>query len=253
MKRLLLIFLLMALGAGTALAAPLSFLSDRDFAPYSMMQDGKPAGIDVEVFSEACKRAGVEYSLELVPWDELLRRFKRGECQGAFSLFRTPEWEACAWFVDQAAMHYSDYALFTRVGSDLVFRSWEDLQGKRIGAAGGFALSEDFHDAWKKGIFTGRPYKGEAACVGALLKGEIDAFAGQVDSTHYHLSRMGMTSTVVSLPKMLRLQRPAHIAFSRAAKVKGMESIANRLGDALLSMYRDGTYNTIARRYLFRF
>lgn len=254
MKRLLLIVLTLLLGTGSALAAgQLRILSDRDFAPYSMMQNGKPAGIDVEVFAEACKRAGVDYSLQLVEWEDLVQQLKTGRCHGAFSLFRTPERESNVLFVDLAVMHYSDYGLFTRVGSGLTFDSWDDLQGKRIGSIGGFAMSDEFQQAQEKGVFAGRNYLDEASCVGGLLKGEIDGFVGQLDTTHYQLNRMGMTNTVVYLPRLVRSRRPAYIGFSRAALEKGLEGMAERLGKALQSMYRDGTYNTIARRYLFRF
>lgn len=254
MKRLLLIVLTLLLGTGSALASEqLKVLSDRDFAPYSMIQNGKPSGIDVEVFAEACKRAGVDYSLQLVEWEDLVKRLHTGQCHAAFSLFRTPEREKDVLFVDRAVMHYSDYGLFTRVGSGLAFDSWDDLRGKRIGSIGGFAMSDGFQQAAKNGIFTSRAYVDEASCVGGLLKGEIDGFVGQLDTTHYQLNRMGMTNTVVYLPKLVRSRRPAYIGFSRAALSERLEGVAARLGKALQSMYRDGTYNSIARRYLFRF
>jgi len=244
-----LLFVFLFCGWGRA-EEPLRFVSDSNFAPYSMLQDGKPAGIDVEVFQEAARRAGIPYALQLVAWEEVVRKVKSGEAHGGFSFFRTPEREEYALFVEEAVVHYSDYVMFTRNGHTFPFREWSDLDGKRIGVNKGFSFSEAFGAG---GDVVLKEFDSEAESIAALLKGRVDGFVGQLDTTYYQLGRMGMSSTVIYLPKVVMKDRPAYMVMARNSELKKKEQIARRLGLALRSMYRDGTYNRIARRYLFRF
>jgi len=118
----------------------LLFVADADFAPYSMLTEGLPAGIDVDVLTEAAQRAGLVIDIQFKPWDELIEMVKKGECDGAFGLFRNPDREKYAMFMEAAPIHYSDYVLFTKVGSKFSFRTYDDLHGKTIGRIAGVTL-----------------------------------------------------------------------------------------------------------------
>ncbi|WP_147819572.1 substrate-binding periplasmic protein [Salidesulfovibrio onnuriiensis] len=251
--KLILALLFVFLCCGGAQAEKLKFVADNNFAPYSMSQDGKAAGIDVELFQEAARRADIAYELELMPWEQVVQRVRTGACDGAFSFFRTPEREAYAVFAEEAVVHFSDYVLFTRNGHSFEFRTWDDLDGKRIGVNKGFRFSEEFDDNVAKGDIVRVEFDSEAKSIAALLKGQVDAFIGQLDTTYYQLDRMGMASTVIYLPTLVKKDRPAYMVISKNADLQNKEQIARRLGIALRSMYRDGTYSKIARRYLLRF
>lgn len=239
--------------AAWAGAQPLTFVGDSGFAPYSMLQGGKAVGIDVEVFQEAARRAGIDCAVELVPWEQVVQRIKSGKSHGGFSFFRSPAREEYALYVDQAPVHTSDYVMFTRNGHTFDFRDWQDLRGKRIGVNKGFRFSEAFDAQVAQGVIEQVEFDSESQNIAALLKGRVDAFIGQLDTTYYQLERMGMSSTIVYLPKVVMKDRPAYLVFSKNSGLKNTEQLARRFGMALRTMYRDGTYNKIARRYLFRF
>lgn len=243
----------MTILAGTASAQSLLFLTDRDFAPYSMISQGKPAGIDVDVFREAAKRAGLAVDIQFKPWDELIRMVENGECDGAFSFFRTPEREESAIFADSVPIHYSDYVLFTRVSDTFSFKTYDDLSGKVIGTKRGINLGKEFADARDSGIMTMKEYDDLSAALKGLIMGEIDAYAGNIDVTNYRLKTMGMTSSIIYLPKKIVEQRPAYMVLSRASKMAEKELVIQKLEVALDRMRRDGTYNSLARHYLIRF
>ena len=191
----------------TFLAAPvqagqnLLFVADVDFAPYSMITEGQPAGIDVDVLAEAAKRAGFAIDIEFKPWDELIETLKKGECDGAFGLFKDPGREKYALFMDASPIHYSDYVLFTKVGSKFSFRSYADLNGKIIGRVAGITLGDEFEAAAVAGQMKVRNYPDLASALKGLLVNEINAFAGNIDVTYYRLKSMGMTSSIVYLPR----------------------------------------------------
>jgi len=251
--RLLAVALAITLLATPALAKNPLFIADIDFAPYAMISEGQPAGIDVEVLAEASRRAGLTLDIQFKPWDELIAMVKSGECDGAFSLFRTPEREKVAMFMEATPVHYSDYVLFTKVGNKFSFRSYDDLSDKTIGRVAGTNLGDDFEAALTNGTLTIKEYPDLATGLRGLLMGEIDAYAGNIDVTYTRLKTMGMTSAIVYLPKKLASQRPAYLVMSRASKFKDKDRLIQALEQQLDLMRKDGTYNKIAKRYLFRF
>lgn len=229
------------------------FVADVDFAPYSMITQGKASGIDVDIISEAAKRAGISIDLQFKTWDVLIKMVEEGECDGAFSLFHSPEREKKLMFMEAVPVHYSDYVLFTKVGDKFSFRSYDDLTGKVIGKIAGIDLGEEFLAARQQGKMTVNEYPDPPAALRALLMGEINAYAGNIDVTYARLKTMGMTSSIVYLPKKILEQKPAYLVMSRASDLENKEEVLQQLERALDQMRKDGTYNKIARRYLLRY
>jgi polar amino acid transport system substrate-binding protein len=253
MKKCLFVCLFLLFAATARAESPLQFLADRDFAPYSMVIDGEPTGIDVDVFNEAARRAGLELNIQTQPLETVLERLKNGSCDGALTLFRSPDRERYALFMEATPVHYSDYVLFTKVGGRFPFNSYDDLAGKVIGMVVGLDLGPEFAAARAKGDMLVKEYQDQRAIMAGLLGGEIDAFAGNIDVTYYRLKAMGMTSSVVYLDRKLLTGKPSYAVLSRAAKREDKAEIIQALERALDQMSKDGTYNAIARRYLLRF
>ncbi|CCH49549.1 substrate-binding periplasmic protein [Pseudodesulfovibrio piezophilus] len=245
--------LVLTIFASTAMAQHPVFVTNIDFAPYSMEKDGQPAGIDVDVITEAAKRAGLDIQIDMAPLDTLLLRLKTGECVGAFALFPTPDRDKVASFMRDAPIHFSEYVLFTKVGDTFSFDSYTDLKRKIIGRIAGTDLGKEFHDALDAGIMQAKDYPDLTAALRGLLSGEIDAYAGNIDVTYYRLKDMGLTSSIVYLPKKLLTKKPSYLALSRTSTYPHKEEILQALGIAISKMRQDGTYNKIARRYLIRF
>lgn len=243
----------MTILAGTSAAQNPLFLANIDFAPYSMITQGKPAGIDVDVMLEAAKRAGISIDIEFKPWDQVISMVEKGECDGAFAFFRTPEREKTVIFADAVPVHHSDYVLFTKVSDKFSFRTYNDLAGKIIGMQGGTDLGKEFTEARAKKVMDVKEYDDLAAALKGLLMGEIDAYAGNIDVTSYRLKAMGMTNSIVYLPKKLIEMKPAYMVLSRASKLKDKEVVLQKLELALDRMRKDGTYNKLARFYLVRY
>ncbi|EGB15377.1 extracellular solute-binding protein family 3 [Pseudodesulfovibrio mercurii] len=253
MKTILTVCLLLLFAATAGAAGPLHFVADADLPPYSMVTDGAPSGIDVDVFSEAARRAGLEVEIKTYPLETVLAMVRDGKCDGALGLFRTPERERYALFLDATPIHYSDYVLFTKVGNRFAFNGYPDLAGKVIGMAAGLDLGPDFAAARAKGDMIVKEYPDMRAIIAGLLGGEIDAFAGNIDVTYYRLKDMGLTSSIVYLDRKLLTDKPSYAVFSRAANLPDRDGTVQALERALDQMAKDGTYKTIARRYLLRF
>ena len=254
MRSLLLAALLsLTLLAATAHARAVKFVSDIDFAPYSMLVDGKPAGIDVEVLQAAADKAGVTIEIELKPWEQLIKMVETGTCDGAFALFLSPERQKTALFLEASPIHFSDYVLFTKVGDTFPFETYDDLTGKTIGKVKGISLGNDFARAEAEGKVTVHEFPDLTSSLTGLIQDQINAYAGNIDVTYYRLKAMGMTSSISYLSKKLVENQPSYLVMSRASDLEEKEDVLQRLGMALDTMRKDGSYNRIAKRYLFRF
>lgn len=250
---LALALVVLLLSAPAQAQQPPLFVADQDFAPYSMMVEGRPGGIDVDVLTEAGRRAGIAFNIELKPAPQVIAMLENGQCTAAFGLFRSPERERYGMYMDSVPLHTSDYVLFTKVGSDLTFVGYEGLTDKIIGRVTKTDLGPEFNKMADAGIFSVKDYSDQAAAINGLLKGEIDAFAGNIDVTYTRLKTMGMTSSIVYLPKKILEGKPAYLVFSRASDQTNKDLMLQKLERALDMMIKDGTYNKIARRYLLRF
>ncbi|WP_319541460.1 transporter substrate-binding domain-containing protein [uncultured Pseudodesulfovibrio sp.] len=231
----------------------LLFVADKDFAPYSMLVEGEPAGIDVDVLTEVARRAGIDLKIAFKSWETVVSMVKNGECDGATSFFKTPDREQYAMFMDAVPIHVSDYVIFTKVGGKFPFRTYEDLRGKILGKVSGMSLGDEFDAARTDGIMDIKEYQDVSGAVNGLLEGEIDGFVGNMDVTYNTLKPMGMTSSIVYLPKKVIDDKPSYAVFSRASGLKEKDLIIRKFEHILTQMREDGTYNTIAKRYLFRF
>lgn len=253
MRLSLLSLLLTALLAIPAWGQPMIFVANGDFAPYSTSLPDQPPGIDVDVFMEAAKRAGVEVKVVFRSLDQLLVMVEKGEADGALALFRTPEREQAMQFMLPAPIHYSDYVLFTKLSDKFSFRSYDDLKGKVVGRVSGVDLGEEFEAAAGNGVMTVVDYHDKTAALSGILTGEIDGFAGNIDVTYYRLKAMGMTSSIVYLPKKILSEKPAYVVLSKASTYPDKEVAFQQIERALAGMHKDGSYRKIAHRYLLRF
>lgn len=244
-------FLLLLVMPATA-QQPALFVANQDFAPYSMMIDGRPAGIDVDVLNEAGRRAGVDFNIELKPLSQAVSMLEDGRCEAAIGLFYSQHREQYGMYMDSVPVHTSDYVLFTKVGSRLQFNGYEDLSGKIVGKVASTDLGEEFREKGAT-VFDTKEYTDLTAAITGLVNGEIDGFAGNIDVTYHRLKDMGMTSSIVYLPRKILADKRAYLVFSRASKHPGKLEMLGKLERALDQMIKDGTYSKIARRYLIRF
>jgi len=236
-----------------ALARNVLIVANSDFAPYSMEQNGIPAGIDVDVIQKAAAHSGINIDVIFRPWDEMEAMVVNGECDGAISFFQTPDREKKFIFMKKAPIHFSDYVLFTKVGDKFSFRSYDDLADRIIGRVKQTDLGTEFKSAMESGVVQVKEYPDQAAAIRGLVLGEIDAFAGNIDVTYYRLKDMGMTSSIVYLPKKIISKKPAYLVMSRSSNIENKEQIFRQLETSISRMWKDGSYNTIARKYLLRF
>ncbi|MGE4553237.1 MAG: substrate-binding periplasmic protein [Desulfovibrionaceae bacterium] len=228
--------------------APLVFVADEAFPPFSFIQDGAPAGSDVELFREAAARAGFKAEIRLVPWARLIPMLQKGECAGAIGLLHLPARDAYAAFALAHPLHLSTYALYVKRGDRFPFDGVADLKGRTVGRVDELSMGLDFDRAASEGIFHIVQCSGIPDCIMALFQGRVDAFVSQTEVASYLLKRMGMTSTVTPLHKPLRGPHGSFVAVSRAG-TPDAEALAGRIDEAMRALVADGSYRKLMVRY----
>jgi polar amino acid transport system substrate-binding protein len=77
-------------GCGNAYPAGLVLVA-ADSSPTAYVKDGKPSGILVDVVTEAFRRTGEPFEVQVMPWARCLAEVRSGRVDGIFSVFKLPE------------------------------------------------------------------------------------------------------------------------------------------------------------------
>jgi len=179
-------FAFVAFASGSAAAAPptlkantLSIGSDLTYPPFAYMQDGKPAGFDVEFMENLAKRLQLTPEFKDTRFASLVTGARAGHFDViASTLYITPE--------RQAVLNFIPYV---QVGSSLLVlknssyrpASEQDLCGKRVGSIKGAswipklnALSGDYCARNKLAAIQTYEFDTDAQATQALRSGAID-------------------------------------------------------------------------------
>ncbi len=248
------IFFLCLIFSSMAKGSPLSLsvVSDDKFPPFSYKENGKVTGIDIDIINEMGKRLNIKFNISLVPWKRLIMMTQLGDCDGSMSLFRTPEREKFSLYT--YPVHYSSFVIFVMKGKEFKFTKIEDLYGKKLAKQSGFAISDEFDLAVKRGKIKVADIFHIKTCMGETLIGKYDGFVANKHVTLYKLKndkkfvRYKEKFTILKNP--VKLERGAFFVISKASKIKDKLKLQKNIIKTLKSMEENGTYQKIMDKYL---
>lgn len=85
------LFLLFALVPGYGVSAdPLVAGADRDYAPFSYLEQDEPIGFDIEFAELLAESMGRDFAYRLAPWGEIHRSLREGEIDVVLGALHTP-------------------------------------------------------------------------------------------------------------------------------------------------------------------
>ncbi len=142
------------------------------FSPTTYLENGKPAGILVDLLNQLSSKTGDEYVVHLLPWKRAYEAALHGD--GAIiGLSLTPERRALFSFSEP--LHFNDLQLVVRKDKFFVFRRLADLNGKKIGGGLGVSYGNAVDAALQKGLFTMERDTDASERVFKVLQGRLDA------------------------------------------------------------------------------
>lgn len=243
MKKIVLFSFLILFGVGVvSFSAPvLTIYTEDNGAPLNYLDNGKQAGLAVEAVEEVMKRLKVNYKIQFVPW---ARGYKMLETKPNVMLFSTTKTDQRAplfkWVGPVARIKY---ALYGKKGRKFDIKSLEDAKNvKSIGT---------YRDDAREQFLKARGFKNLESItsnrlnVKKLMRDRIDLIAS---------SNVGIISTAKSagysrsdLQEVVVFKTAdLYMAFSKSTP----DSVVDDWDKAFKSMYRDGTFKKLYRKWM---
>jgi polar amino acid transport system substrate-binding protein len=217
--------------------APRLYLATEAAAPHSMLDGKRVVGIGADTVREIMVRAGIDYTIELLPWKRAYTAALERSDACVFSTTRTPEREPLFTWI--GPIGEADWVLMARADNRLRLNSLDDARSYRIGTYNGDARD---HYLRARG-FKVDPAPNDLLNLRKLMAGRIDLWAASIRRGSATLTRMGYGDKVVPVLVFKRIR--VYLACNRGVP----DALAARMNGALEAMERDGTMQGIVHRY----
>jgi polar amino acid transport system substrate-binding protein len=230
---------MLALGcaASQAQPAPRLFLATEAAPPHSMLEGKRVVGIGADTVREVMRRAGIEYTIELLPWKRAYTSALERPDTCVFSTTRTPEREARFKWI--GPIGEADWVLMGRADRNLRLDSLDDARRYRIGTYNGDARDQYLRERG----FNVDPAPNDLINPRKLMANRIDLWAASIRRGSTALARMGYADKIVPVLVFNRIR--VYLACNRAVP----DALTARMDAALEAMEHDGTLQGILHRY----
>jgi polar amino acid transport system substrate-binding protein len=216
-------------------------------APTAYMEDGRPSGILVDVVTEAFRRTGHQFEIQLMPWARCLAEIRSGRVDGIFSVFQLPERNE---FLTYTSIPIINQALvfFVPADSDLKFGGdIAQLEGFRIGTIRGTSYGTKVDSALNAGVWsTVVKTNNIDSLVGMLVLKRIDLAIGYRHVVLEAARKKGQLSKIKELSPSID-EIPSYLAFT---KQRDYSEVVANFDRALTSMKDDRSLDAIYEKYL---
>jgi polar amino acid transport system substrate-binding protein len=218
-----------------------------DSAPTAYMENGKLAGILVDVVTEAFRRSGDQIEIQLMPWARCLAEIRSGRVDGIFSVFKLPERNEFLIYTSVPIITQVE-AFFVPADSDLKFGGdISKLGGLGIGIIRGTSYGIKVDSAVKTGVWsTVVETNGVDSLVGMLVLKRIDLAVGYRHVVLEAARKKGDLDKIKELsPAIDEIQ--SYLAFT---KQRDYSDVIAKFDRALTSMKDDHSFEAIYEKYL---
>jgi polar amino acid transport system substrate-binding protein len=225
-----------------AYAEPLHLVTE-DYPPFNMrvseLPTGDPddplTGISVDIIRELFKRAGVEYTFHIYPWERAYDTALNTPGYGIFSIVRTPEREALFQWVGPLIV--TKWVLMAKKSRNIKLSSLDDARKYKIGGYKGGAAPLFVE---KQGL-TVEYYIYNHFIVRKLEAEKLDLWPITEIVGHYVAKREGVSVE----PALLLKESAMSMGFNKSVSA----DLIAKLNKTLQDMKDDGTVEKIYARY----
>lgn len=216
---------------------PIVVHGDMNYPPYESLVDGKPVGLNVDLWKEIAKVLGRPVEYRLYQWGDSQARVKRGE--GNVLSFMSFSKKRDALYDFTTPTFYFKYPVFVHADSVDKF-DVSNLTGKRIAVKkGGFprTIIETLHPGAEM-VFIDSPLDGFRK----LLSNEVDGVVEDELVGYTVLQQNGLQS--IRATDQSLASKPGHIAV-----VAGNMELVDQLNGALNKLKNSGKFDQIADKW----
>jgi len=231
-------YLTMVLGTAAALAAPPLVITAEHSPPASMRVGNQVVGRESEKIREMLARAGLAYTIDVLPWKRAFTMAQRDPYTCVYSTSRTPEREKQFKWVGPT--DEAEWVLMGRAGRQYHVHSLDDARKLRIGTYNGDARDEFLR---ARG-FDVDGAQADASNPKKLLLDRIDLWA--VGVRNNDLSALSQFAAPQALVPVLTFHR---VKVYLACNPSVPDAMVERMNAALAGMRKDGTFTRLEKKY----
>lgn len=165
-----------------------SYCVDPDWMPYEAIRNGKHVGISADYIREIEKNSGLTFKLvKTETWQESLDSLKRGDCEVASLLNKTPERTQYLNFTDA---FFDGTNVFVSKDKFHVLPGYENIGDKLIGVVRSYRHAEYIARYYPE--LNVKLVENENDGLMLLANDEIDVFVGSILSVSAYIQRFGL-------------------------------------------------------------
>ncbi len=240
MRRSLLVVALVLAGtlsrAGAQPQASL-YIATEYSPPTSMLDGERVIGSATDKIREAMARAGVPYTMELLPWKRAYAAALQRPDACVYSTTRTPERESLFKWIGPT--DEGEWVLLGRADRKYTLQTLEDARALRIGTYNGDARDEYLRSRG----FLVDPAPNDYVNQKKLMMNRIDLWAAAMRRGSAVLVANGWSDKIVPVLTFNRIK--VYLACNPAVP----DPVVDKLNAALEGMARDGTWRKLERKY----
>lgn len=246
LKSFLFALAIATIGCGNAYSAGLVLVA-ADSSPTAYVKDGKPAGILVDVVTEAFRRIGEPFEVQVMPWARCLAEVRSGRVDGIFSVFKLPERQEFLTYTSVPVITQV-LAFFVPADSDVQFDGDIGKLGQLgIGTIRGTSYGLKVDGALKAGVWsTVVETNNVDSLVGMLALKRVDLAIGYRHVVLEAARSKGYLDKIRELSPGID-EIPSYLAFN---KQRDYSKVIADFDRALTSMKDDRSFEAIYEKYL---
>lgn len=236
LRIVLLLVFLMTSTVGPAAENKVKFAFDRDFPPFTFVEQDQVKGYAVDVLKAALE--GTDIDLHMVPadWEKVQEDLADGKVQITAGMVRTAERETKYLFADQPLCPFK-LTVFVQEHSNV--NAFAQIKGKRIATQKGSWYQTVLKETGDVNLVL---FDTEEAGLKALVAGEVQAFAGAELTAHYYIKKLGI-SNIRALEPPLR-ERSLYIAVA-----KDRRDLLDSVNNGVKRIKSNGVFDSIYRKW----
>ncbi len=223
--------------------------------PFEFEENGKAAGIGVDIMSQLFKKMGVDFEIRILPWARAWKMIEAGKVDAAASVSRKKERMQYLSYPKEDVW-VSEYLFFVRRDKKKTSSMSYARAGKenlKIGIIKDNSYHESFWEAFPKRDGELNERLEEAADAETnlrkLAKGRIDLYIVDKIIGRYLISMMNLEDEITWYDNIL-FSKGYTIAFVKKSGYPRLKQIEERFEKELKRLKKSGQYNEIQKKWI---
>ncbi len=220
------------------------FIGQENYEPFNIkINSNEYSGLDVELITEAAKRANIKVKIITATWSRALFMVENGTADGIFGCGKTIEREAFLYY-PETPLRFVTFRFFTNETYKTEIKYLSDLDNIKVGLVKNYFISTQIEDSLfiKKRIVSNTHKLFKLLSENRYSVAIYSSIAGI-----YEIKQEGY-SEIKSYPYNNAPVYPSYLAFSKISE-NGLKAF-NIFSEVLKEMEEDGTLLKIYNKYL---